>query len=122
MRTEAGEGLNRGILLPVLMDDVVIPLAYRRIQAADLTAWEPYEPNDGFDGLIAAIASLVGGEAAAAHPVPSVATPVGASTEAETVGAVGESDLELIATSEKMFQRDPTWMFDGRWGLIQFAS
>jgi predicted aconitase with swiveling domain/uncharacterized protein with ATP-grasp and redox domains len=23
---------------------------------------------------------------------------------------------------EKMFQRDPTWMFDGRWGLIQFAS
>lgn len=37
VRTEASEGTQRGIIIPVLIErDVKIPLALRRIQAADL--------------------------------------------------------------------------------------
>src|SRR5215211_8193119 len=40
VRTEAGEGADRQILVPVLIDDVKIPLAFRRIQAAKLIGWQ----------------------------------------------------------------------------------
>ena len=33
VRTEATEGVARGILIPILLEDVRIPLAFRRIQA-----------------------------------------------------------------------------------------
>ena len=36
VRTEADEGQRRRVLIPALLDDVVIPLAFRRIQAANL--------------------------------------------------------------------------------------
>jgi hypothetical protein len=39
VKTEASEGDKRGILIPVLIDDVKIPLEFRRMQAADLKDW-----------------------------------------------------------------------------------
>lgn len=59
VRTEAAEGAARGILVPVLLDDVRIPLAFRRIQAADLRHWEPGRDHAGFAELIAALEELV---------------------------------------------------------------
>ncbi len=43
VRTEAGEGLEKGNLVPVLIEDVKPPLAFRRIQAIDYTAEEAFE-------------------------------------------------------------------------------
>ena len=40
IRMEASEAVDRGILLPVILDDVKVPLAFRRIQALDLRGWE----------------------------------------------------------------------------------
>jgi hypothetical protein len=37
---EADEGKQRGVLLPVLLDPVVVPLAFTRIQAANLVGWD----------------------------------------------------------------------------------
>lgn len=59
VKTEAAEGLSREILVPVLFDQVELPLAFRRIQAADLTEWQPGEPHTGFSELISAIRGLV---------------------------------------------------------------
>ncbi|MCZ6617561.1 MAG: TIR domain-containing protein [Gammaproteobacteria bacterium] len=39
VQTEAHEGLNRNILVPVLLDPVEVPLAFRRTQAADISDW-----------------------------------------------------------------------------------
>ncbi len=39
VQAEAGDGLERGILLPVLLDAVRIPVAFRRQQAVDLRGW-----------------------------------------------------------------------------------
>src|SRR5262245_17918504 len=38
VRAEAGEGLERGILVPVLIDSAKPPLEFRRVHAIDLTA------------------------------------------------------------------------------------
>ena len=35
VRNEADEGLSRGILIPILLDDVRPPLAFRRLQSVD---------------------------------------------------------------------------------------
>jgi hypothetical protein len=40
VKSEADEGRKRGILAPVLIDNVDIPLGFRRIEAANLTDWQ----------------------------------------------------------------------------------
>src|SRR5262245_66091689 len=47
VKAEAAEGARRQILVPALLDSVKIPLEFRRVQAADLTAWngDPNEPE-----------------------------------------------------------------------------
>jgi formylglycine-generating enzyme required for sulfatase activity len=60
VRTEASEGKQRGILIPVLIDDVKIPLAFRRIQAADVRDWGGKLPYPGFDNLVKAVAGILG--------------------------------------------------------------
>ena len=62
VRTEAAEGAARSVLVPVLMDDVKVPLAFRRIQAADLRDWEPGTAHPGFDELIDALDAIIGPE------------------------------------------------------------
>ncbi len=60
VRTEADEGAIRQILVPVLIDKVKIPLAFRRIQAANLIDWQGTLPHPGFDQLVKDISSLIG--------------------------------------------------------------
>lgn len=60
VRTEADEGANREILVPVLLDNVKIPLAFKRIQAANLIGWQRNLPHPGFDKLVKDISSLIG--------------------------------------------------------------
>jgi TIR domain/PDZ domain len=41
VRTEASEGKRRGILVPVFLDAVPAPLAFRLLEGADLSRWQP---------------------------------------------------------------------------------
>ena len=65
VRTEANEGERREILIPVLIDDVTIPLEFRRIEAAKLVDWDGVSGHPELDGLLEAAARLV-------KPPPSV--------------------------------------------------
>jgi len=60
VKAEAGEGLRREILVPVLLEDVKIPLEFRRIQAASLTGWQGESSDQEIDKLLVAIESLLG--------------------------------------------------------------
>ena len=61
VRTEASDGKQRGILIPVLIErDVKIPLAFRLMQAADLKDWVGKLPHPGFDNLLKAVAGILG--------------------------------------------------------------
>jgi hypothetical protein len=56
VRIEANEGAERGILAPALLEDIKIPLRFRRIQAANLIDWTPAAPDT--PGLIALLAAI----------------------------------------------------------------
>jgi hypothetical protein len=59
VKEESSEGVNRNILIPVLIDDVKIPLGFRRIQAAQLIDWSGTLPNPEFDLLLKSVTKLV---------------------------------------------------------------
>ncbi len=67
VRTEAEEAKRRGVLVPALLDEVKIPLEFRRIQAANLVAWSGASPNADFDELALAVSEVL---SSSAPPAP----------------------------------------------------
>jgi formylglycine-generating enzyme required for sulfatase activity len=63
VKVEADEGRKRGVLVPLLLDPVPLPLAFRYVQFADLTAWDGRTVTPELEEVIAAIASYVGAPA-----------------------------------------------------------
>jgi len=55
VQAEASDGLERGILVPVLLDKVRIPLAYRRRQAAVLHGWPAKQDASELERLLKAV-------------------------------------------------------------------
>ena len=60
VKTEAAEGARRHVLLPVFMDEVKIPLEFRRLQAANLTNWQAGSPNSEFEQLMRHVTEMLG--------------------------------------------------------------
>jgi hypothetical protein len=61
VKAEAGDALERGTLVPVLLEPVEVPLQFRHVQTADLRGWDG-EPNDPrFLQLVESIARKVQG-------------------------------------------------------------
>jgi hypothetical protein len=57
---EAETGKRRGILIPVLLDNVEPPFGFGNIQAANLAAWKGETSSLAFTHLIADIATILG--------------------------------------------------------------
>ena len=55
VRSEAGDGRERDILAPVLLEDTQIPLIFRGIHTVDLRGWEGDTDNPGFTDLVSAV-------------------------------------------------------------------
>lgn len=55
VRAEAGEGLERGILVPVLLKPTQIPLEFKRVHTVDLTSWQGDPSDHMFVQLLAAL-------------------------------------------------------------------
>jgi len=60
VKEEAAEGRERGILVPVLVEPVQPPLGFRRIQAADLSAWKGERAAQDYTELLTAIREMTG--------------------------------------------------------------
>ncbi|MEO8410028.1 MAG: toll/interleukin-1 receptor domain-containing protein, partial [Propionivibrio sp.] len=60
VKEEASEAARRKTLIPVLIDEVTIPLGFRRIQAAVLVYWKNDAPSEEFEQLVRDIAALIG--------------------------------------------------------------
>jgi len=61
VKEEANEGLQRGILVPVLIENVKIPLGFRRIQTARLSDWKGNDDDSEFNQLKESIKQILGG-------------------------------------------------------------
>ena len=57
---EAEDGLQRGILVPVLLDPVTPPIGFRSVQAADFIGWDGNADSEAFGRLVRDIGRLLG--------------------------------------------------------------
>ncbi len=62
VRNEASEGLRRNALVPVLLEDVKIPLEFRSVQAASLVRWRGSSKDPEFGKLSAAVTRVLSRE------------------------------------------------------------
>ncbi len=100
VKTEGAEALRRGVLVPALLQaDVRIPLEFRRVQAANLSRWQPGQASPEFDQFFEAVLDVVRKDPASREPrtrppramTPPPASPVRpVSPPAATTGSSGK--------------------------------
>ncbi len=81
VRNEASEGKRRGILVPVFLEHVEAPLAFRLLNGADLSEWSGNARDDEFLRLVGRVTELLeltgndsppgGGSPAHVRPAPA---------------------------------------------------
>jgi hypothetical protein len=76
VRNEASEGRRREILVPVFLEAVDAPLAFRLLNGANLIDWQPNVANQEFDKLVERVTELLGQSAVVAAPSSFVKTGV----------------------------------------------
>ncbi len=77
VKTEAAEAMRRKILVPALIEDVKIPLEFRRLQAADLSHWGGEPDHPGLEEFFQSIDRKIQGSGVTEGPVtPAVPLPV----------------------------------------------
>jgi tetratricopeptide (TPR) repeat protein len=62
VQAEANEGLERGILVPALLDNSRPPLQFRRLETVDLKGWPNRHNNEQFERFIDAIGTYLQSE------------------------------------------------------------
>ena len=104
VRAEASEGVDRQILVPVMIEAVRIPLAFKQIQAAPLIDWDGSLPHFGFDKLVEDISLLLG-------PASAITTaresPIGRYTPAVKVQPLDGPRLLSANALYREFQDNP---------------
>jgi hypothetical protein len=81
VKAEASEAAKRRVLVPILADEVKIPLEFRRIQSARLIDWTDLPANADWDQLERALATLVGQRAKTQPPRAPIIPPTKAATK-----------------------------------------
>ena len=59
VKEEADKGKNRKILIPILVDEVEIPMGFGRIQSVRLVDWQGTLPNPDFDLLLKSVEEIL---------------------------------------------------------------
>ena len=94
VRAEAAEGMRRGILVPAYLEDVKLPLEFRRIQAANLTSWSGSSDDSKFEQFLQSVSMLM---------QPTTIGPVGTKIRQETP----EPSFDTFERTPPLFQAPP---------------
>lgn len=68
---EASEARKRRIIIPLLFDNVNVPLEFRHLQTADLLTWKGRLPDSGIDQLLHSIGAVLGRSSADVSKIKS---------------------------------------------------
>jgi hypothetical protein len=69
VRAEAGDAANRDVLVPIRIDDAVVPLQFRSLETANLSSWRGETDHHDFLEIVSVI------RAALSQPAPHAAPP-----------------------------------------------
>ena len=61
VKTEAAEAAGRNMLVPVMVENVLPPIEFKRIQSANLAAWDGNQNDPEFSNLVASVDRLLAG-------------------------------------------------------------
>lgn len=114
VRAEAEAGLNRGVLVPVLIEAVQPPPGFRRIDAAGLVGWDGDPAHPDFGQLVEAVSELL------ERPAPGKAAPDGIREDESREPEQSESDG---AARRRLWIAAATLLLAvaGIWGGYQYA-
>lgn len=99
VKEEAEEGLQRGVLTPVMIDDTRPPLGFRRVQALNLNNWDGDRAHHGYQQLLSAVRTLLGDAPPAGSNATSTAVPIASAAAGELPMADSATDgVAAIAT------------------------
>jgi TIR domain-containing protein len=59
VKNEAAVAVERGVLVPALVDRVQLPLEFRRKQAADLVGWDGDPSHEGFQAMCDGVGAVI---------------------------------------------------------------
>jgi hypothetical protein len=68
VKNEVAEATRRGIVIPVAIQDVRIPMAFRHMHTAELILWQPGEASAEWDGVLRRVEQLAPLSLASASP------------------------------------------------------
>jgi hypothetical protein len=71
VKDEAADAAKRHILIPVLIEDIPIPLGFRRIQTLNLTRWDGKASDRQFQRLLDAVSGKMGNQPRLRDAVPN---------------------------------------------------
>jgi TIR domain-containing protein len=100
VKEEAEDAAERNILIPALIDDVPLPLGFRRLHAARLVGWPGSHDANEFDQLTESIAVLLANESSSSHARPA-GTPAASQTRASA-----RSPIRLSRVHERALRGD----------------
>ncbi len=119
VRAEAGEGLSREVLVPIMVDEVQAPLAFRRIHAERLLEWEG-GPTPELNEVLGDIASMLGRPGVHIAPVRKRAW----GGQRGVIAALGVAGLltllAVVGRAWTSVQLEREWL--GQWrGEVQYS-
>jgi TIR domain len=126
VKNEAAEAARRKILVPVLIEDVKIPLEFRRVQAANLTGWRGEAEHRELEKLLESIGRLAGpgNNRTRAEPPHRGNAAYTVNREVVRAGSAAGAPAELGATSSAAVSRwgSVARSSGSRWGSVARAG
>jgi hypothetical protein len=112
VRAEAGDAMNRGIMIPILHEEVTLPLVFRQIQAAQLSDWKGEVDHPGFQQVLQAIRGVIGQSVkSGAVNTQQTVTEI----PVETEGQQRDSSLPGARKSKSQIQSATKYVSYGKW-------
>jgi hypothetical protein len=104
VKNEARDAKKRRILIPALIEPAKLPMEFRHIQTADLTAWKPGEQSVEFEKVLAGLRRLLGrsDEAHMAANFRSPETPTKPPPHVGTQPVAKASSADEAATGQRI--------------------
>jgi hypothetical protein len=100
---EADDARRRGILVPVLIDDIQAPIGFRSIQTGNLANWDGAESTTAFQRLVIDITALIGSPPKlAGEEGERPAAAIEHYAESNRVRSKAEPDSEVRSTADEV--------------------
>jgi hypothetical protein len=122
VRNEAAEALERGVLAPVLIGAVKIPIAFRHVHTADLVGWDGESANDEWQRVLERIAALTSGDDAQPASLVDGRTTTSTAIATADSGGINQRGQNVARSGRSVVKDAPQGGHGRKWAAVGAAS